>query len=1376
MQFGEAFLSLIPQLDQRAVSSVDAQAKQAGGSAGKSFSSSFDSSVNVVASMTKRGAEAGIAFGKSFEASVKTLTGKMTLGDDFAKKFEAGAKKVETSSRSFLTAGAAAGGLSAALISAAPAVGGLLAATAPAVGGMVALKAGMLAVKLTAKLVTLATQETADAIGEGLSGTAKEAEEALSALPPQAEAFARSVVALKKPIEEMKEQLGERLFAPINKNFGELANSYIPAVSKKLPDITGAVGEMASKFIEGANSGKLLGSVTGYIDNVSGSLKIAGANVGLIPDALAEVLSASGRTLPTMAQMIDKIIVSVANWVTKMGEAGKIDTFFQKGIATLQSFGQIIGNIIGIVTSVFSKMDTSGQTSLATIVKLTQAAEDWTKSAEGGNRIAEIWATMEKVGRQLGAAVGPIFPALGAAIVTALPVLVSLATTFSVLLKAVTPLLPFFTQIAAAISGALLPPIQKLAGFLAENEKVAKVLAVAIGALVVATKLYAVGTAAAAAATTAWTVVTRAAAIASNAWAVAVYIVNTAMKANPIGLVITAITALVAIIVIAYKNHEGFREIVDKVWAAIKTAISAVADWFVKTAWPAIKTAVEALGKAMEWLWNNAIKPAWDGIKVVIEVAWAAIKAIFDTGKTVIEAYGAVFTWLWKTIIEPAWNGIKALTTTWWAGMVVIFNAIKPALEAIGAVFTWLWKNLIVPVWDGIKAATTAWWTAVQAVFNLVISFLQVAFASAWNGFRLVIQTVFDAIKALITAWWSAVTIIFNAVITFLSTTFKAAWDTFKVLIDTVWTAIKTAISVAWEAIKVIFTTIITFLATTFKAAWDAFKLMLTTLWEAIKTMLMAAWVWIRDTVFTPVITFLATTFKAAWDAFKLMLTTLWEAIKTMLMAAWTWIRDTVFTPIMTFLSGTFKAAWDKFRADVNTVWEAVKNLLKSGWDWIKSNVFEPIASFITKDIPSAFDKGVNAIKTAWEKIQEVVKKPVKFVVDTVINGGIIKGFNWIASKVGADTIPNVSLGFARGGVLPGYTPGRDVHQFKGRAGTLNLSGGEAIMRPEWTRAMGSGFVNMMNGIARTRGVEGVRKTMGRMVGQPRYAAKRGVLANQRQRRGGFSDGGVMNFAEGGVVDFLKKAWDGFTDPVGTLKSTVSALTNQIPGGPFMKDVLKKTIDKLMDGLASFITTKFKAAGTAATANGGIAGPTGGGSGDKLVAFGKWLQSQGYSVSEHPAFGGVTSGGHTNGSRHYSGRAIDVNAGSGTSKAEQQKLAAIIDDAHRAGLRSIFMAPGHYNHAHFDYAKGGQFSPQAAGVFKYDQGGWFNPGQVGTNQLSQPEAVLTPDESRGLKNMGVGELAELLRELIDAVERIAPAVGTEINGVGSRLIVKNRMM
>lgn len=84
-----------------------------------------------------------------------------------------------------------------------------------------------------------------------------------------------------------------------------------------------------------------------------------------------------------------------------------------------------------------------------------------------------------------------------------------------------------------------------------------------------------------------------------------------------------------------------------------------------------------------------------------------------------------------------------------------------------------------------------------------------------------------------------------------------------------------------------------------------------------------------------------------------------------------------------------------------------------------------------------------------------------------------------------------------------------------------------------------------------------------------------------------------------------------------------------------------------------------------------------------LIAFGRWLQSQGYTVGENPAFGRV--GTHSKGSRHYSGRAIDVNRGAGTSRREQAYLDKIAKYAALYGLRTIWRKPGHFNHAHFDY-------------------------------------------------------------------------------------------
>ena len=63
------------------------------------------------------------------------------------------------------------------------------------------------------------------------------------------------------------------------------------------------------------------------------------------------------------------------------------------------------------------------------------------------------------------------------------------------------------------------------------------------------------------------TVAKKGASAATKAWTVAQGALNVVMSANPIGLVVLAVVALVAIFVVAYKKSDKFREIVDKAFA-----------------------------------------------------------------------------------------------------------------------------------------------------------------------------------------------------------------------------------------------------------------------------------------------------------------------------------------------------------------------------------------------------------------------------------------------------------------------------------------------------------------------------------------------------------------------------------------------------------------------------------------------------------------------------------------------------------------------------------------------------------------------------------------------------------------------------------------
>lgn len=107
---------------------------------------------------------------------------------------------------------------------------------------------------------------------------------------------------------------------------------------------------------------------------------------------------------------------------------------------------------------------------------------------------------------------------------------------------------------------------------------------------------------------------------------------------------------------------------------------------------------------------------------------------------------------------------------------------------------------------------------------------------------------------------------------------------------------------------------------------------------------------------------------------------------------------------------------------------------------------------------------------------------------------------------------PQLFAQLADGGVMPGYSPGRDNLTFLGPAGRLDLSGGEAVMRPEFTKAVSPAYIDAANKAARSGGVRGVQDFMARTAPRP----GEGALGDGSA----FSRGGIMHhsYAMGGVV------------------------------------------------------------------------------------------------------------------------------------------------------------------------------------------------------------------------------------------------------------------
>lgn len=103
---------------------------------------------------------------------------------------------------------------------------------------------------------------------------------------------------------------------------------------------------------------------------------------------------------------------------------------------------------------------------------------------------------------------------------------------------------------------------------------------------------------------------------------------NNVMAANPIGLIILGITALVAGFMLLWNNCEGFRNFWIGLWEGIKAVASAVAEWFTGTfvpwlsgIWDSITNAAAKVGEIFSSLkeaWQSAFKGAANAVISVL--------------------------------------------------------------------------------------------------------------------------------------------------------------------------------------------------------------------------------------------------------------------------------------------------------------------------------------------------------------------------------------------------------------------------------------------------------------------------------------------------------------------------------------------------------------------------------------------------------------------------------------------------------------------------------------------------------------------------------------------------------------------------------------
>jgi TP901 family phage tail tape measure protein len=241
-------------------------------------------------------------------------------------------------------------------------------------------------------------------------------------------------------------------------------------------------------------------------------------------------------------------------------------------------------------------------------------------------------------------------------------------------------------------------------------------------------------------------------------------------------------------------------------------------------------------------------------------------------------------------------------------------------------------------------------------------------------------------------------------------------------------------------------------------AAWAAIGAVIQAAIAAVRAVIMAGLTWVYNFIMLQ-INLVRAIWNTGWALIGSILSAAWAGIRAIVTTGAKWVTDLIQGGI-----GLARRTWD-------TGWSAIRTTASNVWTWIDQHVFAPFKRGIDL-IAQGFDNGQKAIGVAMGKIRAGAAKPVNFVLDTVWNNGLRSFWNGTMDSLGLKNLklPEAKLiKYATGGVLPGYTPGRDVHEFYSpTGGRLALSGGEAIMRPEFTRAVGGpAGVARLNSMAR---------------------------------------------------------------------------------------------------------------------------------------------------------------------------------------------------------------------------------------------------------------------------------------------------------------------
>lgn len=357
----------------------------------------------------------------------------------------------------------------------------------------------------------------------------------------------------------------------------------------------------------------------------------------------------------------------------------------------------------------------------------------------------------------------------------------------------------------------------------------------------------------------------------------------------------------------------------------------------------------------------------------------------------------------------------------------VISSVVEGFTQLVGAILPLvpLLVEAIAPIIPLIVQGFTALLQAILPLVPMLVSALAPIVAQLATLFAELIAQLLPLAVAIIEAVIPAVLAILPAfvnLVTFVITSLIPVIQAILDVVVTVFRALAPVISAALKIVQGVIQTVTAVITGDWRGAWNGIRKILSGAWDLMKAIVTGA-LQIIWSVLSNTLKVIRSLWDSAWNAVASLLSWVWnnliKPVFTVLGQYLQWVYNTYIRPVLRYVMDR----WGEMSSGLRSVYNKyIKPLLDRFGDAVNN-------------LKSRFRSAVDGIKKAWDRVKSVTKAPVKFVIDTVINKGLIGGFNKLIGLLPGLKDKKLSpvkiKGFATGGYTgPGskYQPAGIVH------------------------------------------------------------------------------------------------------------------------------------------------------------------------------------------------------------------------------------------------------------------------------------------------------------------------------------------------------------